>query len=112
MVTEKNPLKEAHFLDDLKRTRLVLGSITSSIHLLNGPDGKEGMFFAFPDISIRIEGIFRIKVCNLFILNMRLFLTFCFDESNISAVLNIRYHSKGCSVFDIKYVGKIYCPLR
>lgn len=109
MVTEKNPLKEAHFLDDLKRTRLVLGSITSSIHLLNGPDGKEGMFFAFPDISIRIEGIFRIKVSNLFILNMRLFLT---DESNISAVLNIRYHPKGCSVFDIKYLGNIYCPVR
>ncbi|KAL4206316.1 hypothetical protein CU097_010366 [Rhizopus azygosporus] len=37
------------------------GSIAQSLHKLRDTDNREGAFFVFSDISIRIEGVFRLK---------------------------------------------------
>jgi len=38
-----------------------MGSLVSSLYVLNDLDGVERAFFVFPDLSVRIEGTFRLK---------------------------------------------------
>jgi len=42
-------------------TRVLTGSLVSSMYLLTDLDGNEGAFFVFPDLSVRIEGTYRLK---------------------------------------------------
>ena len=42
-------------------SRLMAGSIASSLHRLKDIDNTYGGFFVFPDISVRREGLFRLK---------------------------------------------------
>lgn len=41
--------------------RSISGSISSSLHRLRDIDNSYGAFFVFPDISVRVEGRFRLK---------------------------------------------------
>ena len=51
---------ELHLLRDGK-TRSTAGSIISSVHNLCDTSGVEGQFFIFPDLSVRMEGTYRLK---------------------------------------------------
>ena len=42
-------------------SRVFSGSIASSLYRLKDNHGVHGGFFVFPDVSVRIEGRFRIK---------------------------------------------------
>lgn len=44
-----------------KCTRVLMGSLVSSPSLLKNPEGKQGLYFAFPDLSIRTEGRYTLK---------------------------------------------------
>ena len=52
---------ELHLLRDGK-TRATTGSNVSSLYRLKDLDNVEGAFFVFPDLSIRMEGMYRLKV--------------------------------------------------
>lgn len=52
---------ELHLLRDGK-TRSTAGSIVSSLYHLKDTEGKNGAFFIFPDLSVRMEGTYRLKV--------------------------------------------------
>jgi hypothetical protein len=51
---------ELHLLRDGK-TRSTAGSIVSSLYHLKDTEGKQGAFFIFPDLSVRMEGTYRLK---------------------------------------------------
>ncbi|KAI9209008.1 uncharacterized protein BJ171DRAFT_419202, partial [Polychytrium aggregatum] len=57
--------EELHLLRDGK-TRSTTGSIVSSLYRLKDLDGKEGAYFVFPDLSVRMEGSYRLKVTAAF----------------------------------------------
>lgn len=42
-------------------TRVLMGSLVSSPSLLKDNEGLPGCFFVFPDLSIRTEGVYRLK---------------------------------------------------
>ncbi|RUS29076.1 velvet factor-domain-containing protein [Jimgerdemannia flammicorona] len=44
-----------------KCTRVLMGSLVSSPSLLKNPEGEQGLYFAFPDLSIRTEGRYTLK---------------------------------------------------
>ncbi|KAI8913635.1 velvet factor-domain-containing protein [Gorgonomyces haynaldii] len=52
--------EELHLLRDGK-TRSTAGSIVSSLFRLKDTSQQEGAFFVFPDLSIRMEGVYRLK---------------------------------------------------
>ena len=58
---------ELHLLRDSK-TRSTTGSSVSSLYRLKDNFNKAGLFFVFPDLSIRIEGTYRIKVGIMFLI--------------------------------------------
>lgn len=41
--------------------RTTAGSVVQSLHKLKDTNNSEGAFFIFADISVRIEGIFKLK---------------------------------------------------
>ncbi|KAI8898307.1 velvet factor-domain-containing protein [Globomyces pollinis-pini] len=51
---------ELHLLRDGK-TRSTAGSIVSSLYHLKDTEGKSGAFFIFPDLSVRMEGVYKLK---------------------------------------------------
>ncbi len=53
--------EELHLLRDGK-TRATTGSNVSSLYRLKDISNKEGAFFVFPDLSVRMEGMYRLKV--------------------------------------------------
>lgn len=38
-----------------------MGSLVSSPSLLKNPQGEQGLYFAFPDLSIRTEGQYTLR---------------------------------------------------
>jgi hypothetical protein len=52
--------EEIHLLRD-GRTRATTGSVVSSLYHLKDIDNTDGGFFVFPDLSVRTEGIYRLK---------------------------------------------------
>lgn len=48
-------------------TRILVGSLVSSTYSLLSPDGIPSVYFIFPDLSVRMEGKYRLKfsLCNL-----------------------------------------------
>lgn len=40
----------------------LVGTIVSNMHRLRGLDGNMGYFFIFPDLSVRQEGMYRLRV--------------------------------------------------
>lgn len=38
-----------------------MGSLVSSPSLLKNPEGEQGLYFAFPDLSIRTEGRYTLR---------------------------------------------------
>ncbi|KAI9484873.1 velvet factor-domain-containing protein [Zychaea mexicana] len=44
-----------------KCTRVLMGSLVSSPSLLKNPAGEQGLYFAFPDLSIRTEGRYTLR---------------------------------------------------
>ncbi|KAG0169625.1 hypothetical protein DFQ28_003826 [Apophysomyces sp. BC1034] len=44
-----------------KCTRVLMGSLVSSPSLLKDPSGEQGLYFAFPDLSIRTEGRYTLR---------------------------------------------------
>ncbi|ORX84861.1 hypothetical protein K493DRAFT_269438 [Basidiobolus meristosporus CBS 931.73] len=44
-----------------KSTRVLMGSLVSSPNILKNPDGEQGCYFCFPDLSIRTEGRYCLK---------------------------------------------------
>ncbi|CAO3655468.1 unnamed protein product [Mucor fragilis] len=44
-----------------KCTRVLMGSLVSSPSLLKNPQGEQGLYFAFPDLSIRTEGQYTLR---------------------------------------------------
>ncbi|KAG0170826.1 hypothetical protein DFQ30_001954 [Apophysomyces sp. BC1015] len=53
-----NDGEELHFSNGTKTTA---GSVVQSVHKLKDIDNKDGGFFVFADISVRLEGLFRLK---------------------------------------------------
>lgn len=41
--------------------RVISGSITSSLYRLKDTQGTHGGFFVFPDMSVKVEGLYRLK---------------------------------------------------
>ncbi|EPQ27423.1 uncharacterized protein PFL1_04961 [Pseudozyma flocculosa PF-1] len=54
--------EELHLLQDGK-TRYTSGSCVSCLYHLKDIDGSHQGFFVFPDLSIRVEGVYRLKLC-------------------------------------------------
>lgn len=54
--------EELHLLGDGK-TRYTSGSCVSCLYHLKDIDGSHQGFFVFPDLSIRVEGRYRLKLC-------------------------------------------------
>ncbi|KAI8997809.1 velvet factor-domain-containing protein [Pilobolus umbonatus] len=48
-------------LQDPTPTRTLMGAIVSNSYPLVGPDNELGVFFIFQDLSVRVEGRFRLK---------------------------------------------------
>lgn len=46
----------------LSAQRLLYGSLVSSPYSLIGLNGQSGVFFIFPDVSVRLEGKYRLGV--------------------------------------------------
>jgi len=48
-------------------TRILVGSLVSSTYSLVNPEGIQSVYFIFPDLSVRMEGKYRLKfsLCNL-----------------------------------------------
>ncbi|PCH44371.1 hypothetical protein WOLCODRAFT_76401, partial [Wolfiporia cocos MD-104 SS10] len=42
--------------------RLLYGNLVSSPHILRNLQGKQGIYFLFPDVSIRFQGQYRLRV--------------------------------------------------
>lgn len=53
--------EELHLLRDGK-TRSTTGSVVSSLYHLKDIDNSDAGFFVFPDISVRMEGSYRLKL--------------------------------------------------
>ncbi|KAJ2452332.1 hypothetical protein EV183_003011 [Coemansia sp. RSA 2336] len=52
--------RELNTLSD-KKARTMTGSVVASLAHLKDIDGNDGAFFVFPDLSVRCEGIYRLK---------------------------------------------------
>lgn len=48
-------------LNSANGNRTTAGSVVQSLHKLKDTNNAEGAFFIFADISIRIEGLFKLK---------------------------------------------------
>ncbi|KAJ3323772.1 hypothetical protein HDU76_013555 [Blyttiomyces sp. JEL0837] len=64
--------EELHLLRDGK-TRSTTGSIVSSLYRLKDLDNKDGAFFVFPDLSVRMEGSYRLKFSLFEIVNTEIY---------------------------------------
>lgn len=53
--------EELHLLRDGK-TRSTTGSVVSSLYHLKDIDNTDAGFFVFPDLSVRMEGSYRLKL--------------------------------------------------
>jgi hypothetical protein len=62
MLADAETDEELHLLHDGK-TRYTTGSCVSCLYHLKDVDGSEQGFFVFPDLSIRVEGRYRLKLC-------------------------------------------------
>ncbi|PWN53652.1 hypothetical protein IE53DRAFT_129792 [Violaceomyces palustris] len=62
MLCDAETDEELHLLQDGK-TRYTSGSCVSCLYHLKDIDGSHQGFFVFPDLSIRVEGRFRLKLC-------------------------------------------------
>ncbi|KAI8330367.1 velvet factor-domain-containing protein [Chlamydoabsidia padenii] len=58
LVAESGDEKDLTFLES---TRMTAGTTVQSLHRLRDCDNDEGTFFIFADISIRMEGFFRLR---------------------------------------------------
>ncbi|TPX36152.1 hypothetical protein SmJEL517_g01416 [Synchytrium microbalum] len=76
--------EELHLLRDGK-TRSTTGSIVSSLYRLKDVDSKDGGFFVFPDLSVRMEGAYRLKFSLFEIIAAEIF--YC--ASIISDIFNV-----------------------
>ncbi|RKO87244.1 velvet factor [Blyttiomyces helicus] len=68
--------EELHLLRDGK-TRSTTGSIVSSLYRLKDLDNKDGAFFVFPDLSVRMEGSYRLKFSLFEIINTEIYYCTC-----------------------------------
>ncbi|CAG8828375.1 4721_t:CDS:2, partial [Gigaspora rosea] len=53
--------EELHLLRDGK-TRSTTGSVVSSLYHLKDIDNSDAGFFVFPDLSVRMEGTYRLRL--------------------------------------------------
>ena len=44
-------------------SKLTIGRTVSSLYLLRDLDDTEGAFFVFSDISVRLDGYYRLRMC-------------------------------------------------
>lgn len=49
-------------VDGPERQRMLYGTLVSSLHSLVDLEGQAGMFFIFPDISVRTRGRYTLRV--------------------------------------------------
>ncbi|KAI8927139.1 velvet factor-domain-containing protein [Entophlyctis helioformis] len=45
-----------------QHNQILLGALISPCHILSDVDGDRGLFFIFPDVSVRTSGTYRIKI--------------------------------------------------
>ncbi|OMJ26333.1 hypothetical protein AYI70_g259 [Smittium culicis] len=55
-----NGMEELSILPD-RKARAITGSSVSSLSFLKDDTGKDGAFFVFPDLSVRCEGVYKLK---------------------------------------------------
>ena len=60
-LTRADDQSDLHLLKD-GRTRYTLGSTVSSLFQLKDEDKSDAGFFVFPDLSVRVEGDYRLKL--------------------------------------------------
>jgi hypothetical protein len=60
-LTRADDQSDLHLLKDGK-TRYTLGSTVSSLFQLKDEDKSDAGFFVFPDLSVRVEGDYRLKL--------------------------------------------------
>jgi hypothetical protein len=75
------------------RTKSTSGSVVSSLYRLKDTSGKDGAFFVFPDLSVRMEGRYRLKV-----LPARPLLRSNFSQFTLFEVINSEIHFCACTV--------------
>ncbi len=62
MLADVNTDEELHTIPDGK-TRYTTGSCVSCLYHLKDIDGSHQGFFVFPDLSVRVEGTYKLKLC-------------------------------------------------
>ncbi|KAJ1978464.1 hypothetical protein H4R34_003196 [Dimargaris verticillata] len=58
-----SPATTAAALEPQAVTASTIGSLVSSLHRLKDIDNSDGGFFVFPDISVKVEGEYRLRFC-------------------------------------------------
>ena len=88
--------EELHLLRDGK-TRSTTGSVVSSLYHLKDIDNSDAGFFVFPDLSVRVEGNYRLKLSLFEIIGYV-----------ITRVFFCYYYYKVINLFCNKFVVKMY----
>ncbi|KAJ3092321.1 hypothetical protein HK100_006966, partial [Physocladia obscura] len=94
---------EIHILHDGK-TRSTTGSIVSSLYRLRDLDNKDGAFFVFPDLSVRMEGSYRLKFSLFEIINSAMY--YC--TSIVSNVFNVYSAKKFPGMEESTFLSKAF----
>ncbi|KAI8617771.1 velvet factor-domain-containing protein, partial [Chytriomyces sp. MP71] len=94
---------EVHILHDGK-TRSTTGSIVSSLYRLRDLDNKDGAFFVFPDLSVRMEGSYRLKFSLFEIINTEMY--YC--TSIISNPFNVYSAKKFPGMEESTFLSKAF----
>ncbi|ORX97199.1 hypothetical protein K493DRAFT_314173 [Basidiobolus meristosporus CBS 931.73] len=80
-------------LDAPHHVRNLLGSLISSAYYLSDTNGKAGIFFIFPDLSVRTEGRFTLRFS---------FIDLSQNSSNSSSLVLARIFSSPFTVYSAK----------
>ncbi|KAG0245441.1 hypothetical protein BGW41_000068 [Actinomortierella wolfii] len=101
-LVEKDTKEEVHLIKDNK-TKATTGSSVSSLYPLKDTDGSstDSGFFVFPDLSVRMEGTYRLKFCLYEMVGREVY--FC--SSVISAPLTVYSAKKFPGMEAIKEEG-------
>jgi hypothetical protein len=95
--------EELHLLKDGK-TRSTTGSIVSSLYRLKDLNNQDGAFFVFPDLSVRMEGHYRLKFSLFEIVNAEIY--YC--SSMVSDIFQVFPAKKFPGMTESTHLSKLF----
>ncbi|KAJ2717288.1 hypothetical protein H4R19_000040 [Coemansia spiralis] len=95
--------RELNMLSD-KKARTMTGSVVASLAHLKDVDGNDGAFFVFPDLSVRCEGVYRLKFSLFEIVGNQVF--FC--KSITSTTFNVFSAKKFPGMDESTHLTKLF----